>query len=297
MKIALASDVHLEFGPLEINNTDNADVLILSGDICVACELNDRDVHKLLGEHNRSYRYHSFFEHCAEQFEQVIYIAGNHEHYQGDYALTVPRLKEKLAYLTNLHVLEKQSMTIDGVTFLCGTLWTDMNRNDPQTLLAIRDYMNDYRTIENSHRMVSYKSRVPSGDWPYDASKDTVTFKTRASKFTPEDSVEDHNTMLAFVLDEVAKNPNGRFVVVGHHAPSPLSIAPQYQGQFVMNGAFGSDLSELMLDHPEIVLWTHGHMHDVFDYTIGTCRVVCNPRGYVGHELRAQNWQLKTIEI
>ena len=89
MKIALASDVHLEFGQLEINNTDNADVLILSGDICVACELNDRDVHKLLGEHNRSYRYHSFFEHCAEQFEQVIYIAGNHEHYQGDYALTV----------------------------------------------------------------------------------------------------------------------------------------------------------------------------------------------------------------
>jgi hypothetical protein len=124
-----------------------------------------------------------------------------------------------------------------------------------------------------------------------------VTFKTRASKFTPEDSVEDHNSMLAFVRDEIAKNPNGRFVVVGHHAPSPLSIAPQYQGQFVMNGAFGSDLSELMLDHPEIVLWTHGHMHDVFDYTIGTCRVVCNPRGYVGHEARAQNWQLKTIEI
>jgi hypothetical protein len=44
-------------------------------------------------------------------------------------------------------------------------------------------------------------------------------------------------------------------------------------------------------------LWTHGHMHDDFDYTIGTCRVVCNPRGYVGHEARANNWQLKTIEI
>jgi predicted phosphodiesterase len=36
MKIALASDVHLEFGHLEIENTDNADVLVLSGDICVA---------------------------------------------------------------------------------------------------------------------------------------------------------------------------------------------------------------------------------------------------------------------
>ena len=54
MKIALASDVHLEFGPLEINNTNGADVLILSGDICVAHNLSDRDVHDLVGEHTKS---------------------------------------------------------------------------------------------------------------------------------------------------------------------------------------------------------------------------------------------------
>ena len=33
-------------------------------------------------------------------------------------------------------------------------------------------------------------------------------------------------------------------------------------------------------------LWAHGHTHDSFDYRVdrpggGTCRVVCNPRGYV----------------
>ena len=84
MKIALASDVHLEFGPLEINNTDGADVLVLSGDICVARDLGDRDVHNLLGEHTKSHRYHTFFEYCATQFNHVIYIAGNHEHYNGD---------------------------------------------------------------------------------------------------------------------------------------------------------------------------------------------------------------------
>ncbi|MCY1554175.1 hypothetical protein D9M68_907290 [compost metagenome] len=27
-------------------------------------------------------------------------------------------------------------------------------------------------------------------------------------------------------------------------------------------------------------LWFHGHTHDSFDYRVGTCRVVCNPRGY-----------------
>jgi predicted phosphodiesterase len=36
MKIALASDIHLEFGPITLNNDENADVLVLAGDICVA---------------------------------------------------------------------------------------------------------------------------------------------------------------------------------------------------------------------------------------------------------------------
>ena len=36
MKIALASDIHLEFGDIILKNTEQADVLILSGDICTA---------------------------------------------------------------------------------------------------------------------------------------------------------------------------------------------------------------------------------------------------------------------
>jgi len=47
-----------------------------------------------------------------------------------------------------------------------------------------------------------------------------------------------------------------------------------------MNGAYHSDLSNIMLDNPQIKLWTHGHTHNCFDYVIGETRVVCNPRGY-----------------
>ena len=57
MKISLASDVHLEFGQLEIKNTENAKVLILSGDICVANDLNDRADVNILGESHKSNRY------------------------------------------------------------------------------------------------------------------------------------------------------------------------------------------------------------------------------------------------
>ena len=27
-------------------------------------------------------------------------------------------------------------------------------------------------------------------------------------------------------------------------------------------------------------LWIHGHTHTSFDYRVGRCRVLCNPRGY-----------------
>jgi Icc-related predicted phosphoesterase len=297
MKIALASDVHLEFGPLEINNDNAADVLILSGDICVARDLTLRDVHNLMGEHTKSHRYHDFFEYCAAQFKHVIYIVGNHEHYNGDYADTVSMIKIKLSYLTNLHVLEKESITLDDVTFVCGTLWTDMNKEDPRTLSSIRGVMNDYKVITNSLRKVSYKTYLPDPDHPYDTDKEIVTFHERDARFSPEDSVEDHKAMLAVIREAVAANPAGKFVVVGHHAPSKLSTKPQYEDEYIMNGAYSSDLSELMLDHPQIKLWTHGHTHHEFDYMIGTCRVVCNPRGYDGYEQQAVDWKLKTFEV
>jgi hypothetical protein len=297
MKIALASDVHLEFGPLQLDNTDNADVLILSGDICVARDLSDRDVHNLLGEHTKSHRYHMFFENCAAQFKDVIYIVGNHEHYHGDYATSISHLKSKLSYLKNLHVLEKETIILGDVTFVCGTLWTDMNKEDPSTLYSIRGMMNDYRQIKNSLKVVKFKGHQPNPEHPDDPSRDIVTFHERPATFSPEDSVEDHKAMLAVIRAAVTENPGGKFVVVGHHSPSKLSTKPQYQDDVIVNGAYSSDLSEFMLDHPQIRMWTHGHTHHEFDYMIGTCRVVCNPRGYIGYEPQADSWTLKTFEV
>jgi hypothetical protein len=44
MKIAIASDLHLEFGDLDFDNSESAQVLILSGDILVAKDVVDQDV-------------------------------------------------------------------------------------------------------------------------------------------------------------------------------------------------------------------------------------------------------------
>ena len=284
MKISLVSDVHLEFGDLDFDNDQGAEVLILGGDICVAHDITQRDPYGVMGPEYRSNRFHDFFQRCHARFPHVIYIVGNHEYYNGDFATAFAHLKDVLGYLPNLHVLEKESITIGDITFLCGTLWTDMNAEDPDTLYRIRRHMNDFRIIRDSRNPVHYKD--PEG-----------VFHTREGRFSPETSVEEHRAMLKFVEESITANPTAKYVVVGHHSPSRSSTHPQYADQTMVNGAYSSNLDEFIMDRPQIKLWTHGHTHHEFDYMIGSCRVMCNPRGYDGYEQQAEQWQLKTVDI
>jgi Icc-related predicted phosphoesterase len=305
MKIAITSDVHLEFGDLILKNEENADVLILSGDICVAADFRKSDPYGIVS-YGKTERYTDFFIRCANEFKNVIYVAGNHEHYNGDYAETFNILREYLGSIPNLHILDKEHVTIDDVTFIGGTLWTDMNAQDPVTLAHIRGIMNDFRIIQNSTEMVSYKTMVNAYDADGNVKLDEngqpiqqAEFHKRPARFTPEDTVQDHKKMLQYIQVTTAmlgENTN-KYVVVGHHAPSKASTHPRYQTEVIMNGAYSSRLEQFILDNPQIKLWTHGHTHEDFDYMIGSTRVVCNPRGYDGYEERADNFKLKYVEI
>jgi Icc-related predicted phosphoesterase len=82
------------------------------------------------------------------------------------------------------------------------------------------------------------------------------------------------------VIDNLPKD--SKIVVCSHHAPSHLSIHEIYKNDTLMNGGYSSDLSEFILDRPQIKAWTHGHMHNNFDYLVGDTRVMCNPHGYPG---------------
>jgi hypothetical protein len=288
MKVALASDVHLEFGPISLDNTEGADVLILSGDICVAKDVMDRDVYGIFDRFDRNSSIHQFFQECCLRFPYVIYVMGNHEHYHGDYANTVTTLRNRLGYLANLHILDKEMVQLGGVSFIGGTLWTDMNKEDSLTLLHMKGMMNDFRCVDNSKNVVNFKT--------FDEDNN-VEFKTRAAKFTPEDAVVDHREMLEYIRLMVEGKFDQKFVVVGHHSPSKLSTKPQYEDEVIMNGGYSSDLSEFILDHPQIKLWTHGHTHHKFDYMIGSTRIVCNPRGYINYEPEANDFELQFIEV
>jgi len=291
MKIAVCSDLHLEFGTVTLENPGDVDVLILSGDICVARDLMEHDPMGIV-DFGKSSRYHTFFQNCGKEFPHVLYVAGNHEHYHGDFKDTISDLKSRLAYIDNLHILDREIFELNDTIFVGGTLWTDMNKEDPLTLHAIRTMMNDFRCVDNSNRVVNYKT--------YDdvENPDKPTFRTRPAIFCPEDSVEEHKKMLGYIKHIYTDMPPWKqMVVVGHHTPSHSSCHPRYAKDDLMNGGYHSDLSEFILDRPGIKLWTHGHTHELFDYMIGVTRVVCNPRGYIGYEQLADDFKLKVVEL
>jgi len=131
--------------------------------------------------------------------------------------------------------------------------------------------MNDYRIVRNSNR--------------------------NYARLTPSDTVVRHKNTLEYIKSTIKSDPNKKYVVVGHHAPHKLSVKPRYAEDIEMNGAYSSDLGYFIANHPQIVLWTHGHTHDQFDYYVGDTRIVCNPRGYDGWEASADNFQLKYVDI
>lgn len=219
----------------------------------------------------RAQQYREFLQRCSRDFDHVVYVAGNHEFYHGKWPLGVQYLRDEVRDLENVHFLEMDCVDIMGYTFVGGTLWTDMNRYDPLTLHAVGDMMNDFRIIRNS----DYGFR----------------------NFKPADAALRHRHTVDYIRTIIRDRPDGKFVVVGHHAPSKQSTHPRYANDFLMNGAYSSDLSEFILDYPQIRLWTHGHTHEDFDYMIGSTRIVCNPRGYVNYEARADAFALKIVDI
>ena len=284
MKIALCSDLHLEFEDVDLKNTEGAEVLILSGDIMVAEDLHNHpemdygmysnvNIADLGRRQQTALRFRDFLARCSKEFPHVVYVAGNHEFYHGRWKASLDHLRTECAKFPNVYFLECDIKVINEVSFIGATLWTDCNNGDPLTLHALADMMNDYRIIRNDEHGYS--------------------------KLRPAHTMYRHQQTLAYLKAILPDMKDKKVVFVGHHAPSAMSTHDRYKHNVhsLMNGGYRSDLSELILDHPEIVLWTHGHMHDPFDYMIGTTRVVCNPRGYAGHDEQADVFQLKFLDI
>lgn len=257
-KIQVVSDLHLEFSPHWRPAIVGADVLILSGDICVADYFtrNAPSPYYALAQ-----RFREFFQYCSENWKKVYYVLGNHEHYHGVFENTYNILYEVIKPFGNIALLENEAYVCDDYVIFGGTLWTDCNGGNPITQLHIKHGMNDYRLIKTE-----FNSPYPM-------------------PLRVENTIDEHRKTLAalHVLMCSLENTDEKPVIVcTHHAPSYESVSPYFRerGGPEMNFGYFSDLEEMILSYPKIKLWTHGHMHSNSDYMIGGTRVYCNPRGY-----------------
>lgn len=267
MKVSIISDIHSEFLHRPVKNTDKADVLILAGDIFVADDFRAPDSLDST-RYLRKVDYNVFLNTVSQEFEQVIYVAGNHEFYHGKWAQTIDILAEECSYFSNINFLERDTVIIDDVAFYGATLWTDIDKGDPVSTYSIKSIMNDYKQI-------------------------TYDISGNYRRLRPEDTINRHLTSIKS-LDHTYKVVSKLFVVT-HHAPSYHSIAEEWMGDF-SNVAYASNLENFILDRPNITHWVHGHIHSPSDYMIGDTRVIANPAGYPG-EFASSELTLKTIEI
>jgi len=127
VKIAVYSDLHLEFGDWTPPEVD-CDLIILAGDI-----------------HTKA----KGVTWATENFAQpVIYVAGNHEYYGGN-VQSIDRKLQSTSEGSNVQVLQNCSTTIGDVKFIGATLWTDflLNGDYQQAVANAKLSMQDYRSI------------------------------------------------------------------------------------------------------------------------------------------------------
>lgn len=268
MRIHLLSDLHFEFQRWRRAwNLDaiNADVHVLAGDIGVGLE----GIQWALASFSKP----------------VIYILGNHEYY-GQRPMTelLEKARQKTSG-THVHLLENESVVIDGIRFLGCTLWTDFCLFGAERQLEMMEIaaegMTDFSTIHvNAKGLRNTPRSVCDGG----ASRRT------GDRLTPEQVLQMHLASRRFIEQQLAlqtTSENGdktwaKTVVVTHHAPSGLSLHAA-EATSALSVAYASPLDDLVARSD---LWLHGHVHAIRDYQIGANqggRVVVNARGYKDH--------------
>lgn len=133
MKLAIYSDLHLEFSDWTPPNTD-ADVVVLAGDIWT-------------GDKAIAWAKSRFSD------RPILYVPGNHEFY-GHNVSTLPAKLREAAAGSPVHLLMREERIFDGVRFLGCTLWTDyrlyssrFGRAQTHAMEMANQYLRDHTLI------------------------------------------------------------------------------------------------------------------------------------------------------
>ena len=242
MRLAVFSDLHLEHRPpwSMPEALPPYHVAIVAGDIHRSC----REAVEALAAMP------------ALDGNPILFVPGNHEHYGGMAMQDNLADGIEAAKNTNVVLLHRDQVVIEGVRFIGATLWTDyaLDGTILRSMLQAEAGLND-------HRMIRYRDE-----------------RGRIARFMPTHARQEHIADFAFLRATLAKPHEKQTVVITHHLPSRRSIAPRFANSG-LNPAFASDL-EALIEDTAPSLWVHGHTHHTCAYRIGATTIICNPKGY-----------------
>ena len=191
-----------------------------------------------------------FVRNLAKQVP-VVLVAGNHEYFTHEFNDHLAALRAWAASILDVYFLENDVIEIDGLTFLGATLWSN---------------------FDHAHAALMKKSTSMMADYAVIADRTDPRKRLR-----PERILNEHQHSIAFLERELRARDPSRTVVVTHHAPSLHSTRAKGED---WEHLYGSNYDALIEDCGP-ALWIHGHVHESFNYRIGSTTVACNPRGYV----------------
>jgi len=260
MKIRICSDLHTEF--IKFNKIEKTLNRILPIDT------EDKDTILVCAGDIGTYRYYTstykpFFRIMSERFRKVIVVPGNHSWYSSSVWGIEASIWDDKKVPDNVHYLDNKSLVVDDVLFIGSALWTDFFRQDPFAMQYASRNMSDFELIKKSTPEI----RADYGQI------------IATNRVLPFDTVIRHKESVAFIKSELEKHNDMKTVMVSHHAPTAMSVPERFKGAS-LNGAYYSNLEDIMLDNNQIKYWIHGHMHDSTSYEVGSTQVICNPFGY-----------------
>lgn len=253
--VKLLSDLHIDYYlPKKIKNlnlrkdvyfpsADNRDketTLIIAGDLWHAGA-------------PFSFYNQSWFKEISNQYQQIIFVLGNHDFWKGNLSLEYEKfnIALKKQEIDNIYLLQENILYLNNIKIIGGTLWTDFLSGDKLARHFANITMNDYKFIKND-----------------------LDFK-RLKYFMIEQA---HHKTRSFIFQNAKKeNINQKLWVISHHAPSEKSLN-QKDPEYYVNGYYYSNLEKEILSS-EIDLWMHGHVHSNSDYYIGKTKIISNPKG------------------
>ena len=191
-----------------------------------------------------------FVRNLAKQVP-VVLVARNHQFFTHELNDTRAELATRAASIPDVYFLDNQAVEIDGVTFLGSTLWSNFDRAHAALMKKSTSMMADYAVIADR--------------------------TDQRKRLRPERILKEHQHSIAFLERELRARDPSRTVVVTRHAPSLRSTRSKGED---WEHLYGSDCDALIEDCGP-ALWIHGHVHESFNYRIGSTTVACNPRGYV----------------